>query len=342
MLIKLQLKKNYLSNWLLLFFLVILIGVAIVSDLFQTPTFVGHDLNQYKFLFDKDELKSISGIEITNNLTNVAMENQKSHWQMTSPKNLPANEETIKKIISTLEAIKIKEVHTLDPINISHFSLDTPLTQIAFKFESANAVLKMKFGLINPIDNSTYVTLSDKEAIYQVEAIKSPLESIDLAEFIESRLFPFDNAAIKQIEIYKGVKKQNILQVALYSKNDVWVDKSNVEQNSELVNQFLLQLTSVKSYMILDFITQEQRTIVDDYLNNVAYTVSMVVKDKEFIFYVTNIINGIADLKIEKRQHFIVVSENKIMPYLVNKEMQNVFLKRQSEFTKNFSKKLFD
>ncbi|HLE12923.1 MAG: hypothetical protein A2504_13170 [Bdellovibrionales bacterium RIFOXYD12_FULL_39_22] len=342
MLIKLQLKKNDLSSWLLIFFLVAIVILSTVSDLFQTPVLVGHDVNRYKFLFDKDELKNVSAIDLKNNLTNVSLGNQKTHWQMTAPKSLPANEETVQKIISAIEGIKIREVHTLDQINISHFSLDNPLMQISFKFDNAEAILKMKFGLINSIDNLTYVTLSDKDAIYEVEAVKLPIESYDLAEFIESRPMPFNISDIEQLEIYRGSKKQNILQLSIHQKDGIWLDRANSEIASEQVNQYLQQLTAVRSYMIIDSVTDEQKKIIDDYLSNLAYSVYIQIGGQEFALHASNIIGGIADLKIEKKLYFIVAPEDRAISYLLHKDVQSIFSKRQSDFPKSSAKRPFD
>ena len=342
MLVKLQLRKTALSSWLLGIFLLILIVSASVSQFFQNPTYITHDFYQYKFLFDKNELKTINGITIKNRLTNVVLQKSSNgkNWNMLSPRELPAKSETILKVTSMLEALKIKEVHTLDPINMSHYSLNNPITEVTFSFDKSSNII-MKFGLINPIGNTTYVVLSDKEAIYHVEAPKTPLESLSLADFIESKVFPFKTQSINSLTIFRGDNKKKQIQLQMKQGKEGWIFNNKRKADENRINEYLLMLSNMKSNIILDTIEEKQEESIKKYLDNPMHTVVIDHNNEKITYKISNIVYSIPGLKIGKRQHFLVYPSNRNYIFVVDKLYLTAFSIRQKDLNSISIKKLF-
>ncbi len=341
-----QLKKSMLSYWLLLAFFIMLAIGASISEFFQNPILTTNDFNQYRFLFDKNELDNISLIKLENRLGSFEISKAQSDnvflWNILKPRELPAKTDTVDSIIKTIESIKIKQVHTLDPINLSNFSLNKPLTKIILSIKDSEDIT-IKFGLINSIDNSTYVTVSDKEAVYHVEKLFNSLESISLSNFIESRVFPISINDLKTFELYRGNKLTNFSQLNFqYDIEQKQWTKNNKVLNSEKINSYLNKILNIKSHLILDKVSETLQKKIDKYLEKAIYSLRTVdKKGREIIYKISPIVHSLPDIKIEKRQNFIVSASNRSHPYIINKNNMPLFNKYQKEFKNISVKKLF-
>src|SRR5690606_11305733 len=106
-------------------------------------------------------------IKLTNRLGTFELSrHNKTDWNLTSPRLMPAKPSTIQELIKDLSSLKILKVHRNDALNTSNFSLDNPLISLVLKTELEEEIT-MKLGLINPIDNSAYISLSSADLIYQ-------------------------------------------------------------------------------------------------------------------------------------------------------------------------------
>ena len=181
--------KDTYSNVILLVFALFLVIVTAFSEFFRNPGEINAELNKYRNLFTKEELGDINHFTLINRLGTFKFKRVSDNpsWFMEGPRELPVDISVIEKIISPLENIKIREVYHNDAINYSNYSLDSPLMELIIR-DSSGKDNRIKFGLVNPIDETTYIYTSKDDAIYHVDAFSHSLESLDLADFREGPL----------------------------------------------------------------------------------------------------------------------------------------------------------
>ena len=330
MLIRLETNKSTISFWLLAFFLVTLsVGVGI-SALFQNslqiPENIGHRL-----LFKSSDFENIKKIILQNQLGTFHLKRnyETGKWDISHPRHLPANPKTVQNIINSLSNITIFKIFRLDKINTSHYSLDNPTTVITL-VENDNDEQKIKFGLINPVDNSTYITHSSHNDIYHIKTLDNPVETYVLADFIDSKIFSLPSKEISKINIYRGIRKNNFLNLTISKSNNVWHGKNNRKLSEKKINNFFNKLTSLKSHIILDKTSERLEKNLNKYLKNPLYTVEIEdTNNSKTTYIVTSVINSLPEVKIEKRQNFMIKASNRKFPYILNKDFLNLFAQKQ-------------
>ena len=86
--------RSNITNWILIFFLFILLSGAFVSELFQAPITTSLKLEKYRLLFGPKQFEDINYIQLTNHLGTIELEkkkfDEKKLWFLTNPKSLLA------------------------------------------------------------------------------------------------------------------------------------------------------------------------------------------------------------------------------------------------------------
>lgn len=344
MLVKLQLKKSVISSWILFFFMLALFAGAFISEFFQAPTIAGHQFQGEQYLFDNREFDRVNKISLSNRLDTFHLERsqeEKSSWKLTFPRELPANKLTIDKIFNALKLIKIEKVYSQDPIHISHFDLDNPLMKITL-FDDTKKSETLQLGLINPIDNSAYIMLLESDLIYQVVDLDLSLIKFDLGDFIDSRIFTPSLDSISSVRIFRGNKKLGSVSLQVKSEKGEWIGKNGKELNRDKINDYLTKLSKLKSNFILDKRSEKLENRLKKTLTRPLYTIEIEDRNNNtFTYLVSSVISSLPDIKMEKRQNFIITASNRKHPYLMNKEYLNLFGKTQRTFRKLPIKKFF-
>ena len=134
--------------------------------------------------------------------------NQVSPWHMVSPRDISANSVFIEKLFNALTVIKVKKLLPDEKIANSNFSLDKPTSTLTLIDQNGHAI-NITIGLMNTIDNSTYLKIADRSGIYHVEAPSVSLENVTVQDLIESQIISIDLKTIKNLKIFKGSKKSN-------------------------------------------------------------------------------------------------------------------------------------
>lgn len=344
MLIKIKSKKTTASNWLLGVFTALLLFGAAFSHFFQAPTDSNHDLSKFTSLFNTSTLENSDSITLSNQIGSYSLKKilvpSGVKWSLVSPRKLDAKAQSINGLLETLKKIKIKKIFNKDPINLSNFSLNDPIISIVLGNEKAETTETLQIGLTNPIDSSTYVTFKNKDAIFQVDSLVSPIETYDLAMFIDSNVFPSVANIISQLEIYRGPRSGKPV-LTLKRKENIWLDQQNREINQDRAQEFLAKIVSLKSQIILDVTDEEQQKNIDRYTAKPSYTIILTENGSEVSYMATGLINKLPGIKNEKWQSLIITSSNKSHPMIVSKDALNIFNKRPTHFRKMQIKKLF-
>ena len=325
--INMKTNKTLISTWLLGGFTVILVLSSVISFLFQSNLDLPETLNHH-ILFTHSELENVEKIVVKNQLGKFVLQKSidtPAKWRLIEPRSFPANPQTLKNIYDSLEKISIMRILKKDPINISHYSLNKPFMEIEF-YDKNNSPTYIQFGIINPIDNSTYIAHSAYNEIFQIKTLPYSIESLILSDFLDARIFHTSKDEITALTIYRGFRKYNTPILTLERKDDqTWLinNRPGLKNN---VDNYLDTLLGLRVQMILDKITPETQKSIEQYFNYPLYTVEIKTSENNIITYsVSNIIDTLPDVKIEKKSSFIVKISNVDSPLIVQKENLEAF-----------------
>lgn len=330
--------NDFYSSWLLAIFVFVLIITAAYTKYFNIPGSQDHNLERIRILFNSNDLASVKTLNFKNRLGQFTIENfnskkMGSHWLLTSPRRLFANENTINKIFKVLEDIRIKKVYPNDEITRANFSLNNPNMEITLK-DNTNGSLKVSIGLINPIDNSTYIQSSDSDAIFHIQALPTFLEKLNFSDFIDSNISSVPFNKITTIKIFKKDSKSPQLHLLKDSEGE-WQSIEGRLLDAESIKSYYDNLMTTQTHLILDAITEEQSEAVKTLLEKPIYTLKIYQGEQQVIAYdVSYLINNFPGLKIENKKFLLIQSSNKDYPYVYNKDILKSFYATQYTFKK--------
>lgn len=341
-----QYLKTKASTWSLAFFSSALIVGVLASIFFQAPTKTNHPLNRFRTLIPSSHITSATRLDFTNRLGEFSLEKiSDTEWMLIKPRVLPAKISTINLIFDALQNIKIKEVLVKDLINISNYSLELPLIKIKLNSSSSNQVaeqMEITFGLVNPIDNSTYSMLSQNDAIYHTSALDTALQSLALSDFVDSKIFPVSKENIASFQTYRGSPLRSDLKLSIFKDSNEFKNKRGVRLHPKRIFKFFDDIHAIKSYFLLDKQSPKLQEQLEKLTNDPLYTVIIESKDKtKYTFKISGTIHSLDGIKMEKRKYFLISASHRKYPYLVNKKSLRLFYKTQKSFKKMNIKKLF-
>lgn len=334
------------SNWIILLFFITILILGAGTELFQSPTSIDENLQKFQTVLQTNEISDLTDIQIENKLglfrvqSLKTKENQK--WVLSFPRNLPIKQDKIHKVIDSIKNLNIKNILPLDTINKSNFSLSSPRYTIKFKRLMDQEWTSLYFGLVNPIDNSTYLTLSNKDIIYHVDSINFPLDSLKFTQLIETLIIPLRLSKIQKVAIYKGAQTNVKPRLFFQRFEKTWSNQKNVQLNEKKVTTFLNQLLNIKSLIIVDEKSLALEEKMKEMLKRPSYTLEITdINNNSFTYLFSGQINKLPGIKLSQGKSILVSSSTQTHPYVMKKENLALFLKKQKYFKKLSIKKLF-
>jgi hypothetical protein len=189
----------------------------------------------------------------------------------------------------------------------------------------------IKFGMIDSKNNTTYVGISGKEIIFQIDSFQTPLEKLDLMDFIDPRIFYFSPLKISSIKIYEAEKQIPIL--SLNQSEGKWLGKNGQILSQPKVEEYLKDLNSLKSEVILDQLSDELKFKIKKSLEKQLFMVEIEdFGNKKHYFQIFPVLNSIPDLKIDKKESIIVSVRDSQQQYLISRKFLDIFRKREESF----------
>ena len=329
MLKKLDIHKNFYGNLILSVFVLVLVAGTIMSEFFRAPERVNIELEEYRSLFVGRYLETVTGITLKNKLGTFEFHkvpDETEHiWLMKQPRQFPADNEVMDDIFSSLGKIKIREIYPNDPIYHANYSLDGALVELQLQDADGKENV-VKFGLVNPIDNTTYIYSSRDDAIYHVDALGYGVESLDITDFVDARVFALSPRDINSLAIYRGTKRGRPL-FSMKRDENKWIGKRDRELDTQQVVDYLNRLVAVKSLFIFDKTTEELQRVLDKLMSAPTYSVEIQdVNRISYLYKVMAIDDKLPGFRWEKKRNFIVKASNRDYPYLVDKDFLGTFL----------------
>ncbi|MBT7609727.1 MAG: DUF4340 domain-containing protein [Bacteriovoracaceae bacterium] len=348
MILKLASNRINTSNGLTLFFAIILAFSGLYSEFFQAPTKDNQEFHKNLFLFQEDDIANIDQVLIHNRLGDFVIKRKPGSfaniWELSEPRQLPASQPVVNRILRTLRGIRIRKFYPKGSINLANFSLDAPRMYFEL-FNKDGPKVKIYFGLVNPIDNSTYLMTSDKDSIYHIDSLNTSVEKLGLSDFVDSHIFSFSKKQLTSIKIFRGSNTQvNPLnpQLSVLHGPKGYKNKSGLLLEPNKVEKYLSELLALKSIYILDKITEKLANKLDSILSKPFYTVQVKTTSGEDITYtISTVVSNLPDLKIDKKQTFIIKASNRKYPTILDRTNFKLFGMKSSALKELPFKKLF-
>lgn len=321
-----------LSTALVIGFALILIFLGLFAEVFESET-PEVDLAQiYANPVPVKELQRLKTFKITNKQGSFVLENTNPEgnlegpWQMVEPQSLKVKGDVVPKILDILNVVRVRNFHRLEPINITSFSLDNPNLTLNFTNDK-NKNFEIKVGLINPIDNSAYLSLSSQNQIYQIDPLEMTLESYDLAQLVESRVLALNPDSLMALEIYdpKG------LELKLVKKEAQWFDQSGTLLNESKIKKFFERLEDLKSFSILSNLSGPQQQFMETSMASPVYTLKIITAQGVRSYIISEIKNGIAGMSLQKNHFYALSSDEKKSFVLLDTDQLRAFSTKTNE-----------
>ncbi len=312
-----------LSTILVVFFFLILLFLGLFAEVFESQTPEVDIAQIYANPVPINELQKLRNLRLTNKHGTFIFENTHPDgdltgpWQMLEPQALRLKGDVVAKIIDALNVIRVRNFHRLEPINVTSFSLDNPtLTLLFTNFRNKNFEIKM--GLINPIDNSAYLSLSSQDQIYQIDPIEMALESYDLAQLVESKVLAVNIDSLQSLEIYEA----DGLKLKLLRKDNLWLDQNGVQLADAKIKRFFEKLEEIKSFSILDKLNTEQQVFMERAMATPAYSLKLISAQGVRSYIVAEVKGEIPGMTVVKsdtyalstdeRQSFVLIDRSEL------------------------------
>jgi hypothetical protein len=317
--------RPQLSTILVAFFFFILLFLGLFAEVFESET-PEVDLAQiYANPVPVAELQHLKSMKLTNKQGEFELINThpdghlEGPWQMTVPQSLRMKSEVITKIIEAFNVIRVRNFHRFEPINITSYSLDNPTLTLRFtNFKEKSFEIKM--GLINPIDNSAYMTISTQNQIYQIDPLEIQLESYDLSQLVESKVLALNVESLLSLEVYG----ETGLSMKLLKKEDQWLGDAGIELQPVKVTKFLERLEALKSTSILENLTNEQKELMDRATAVPLYSLKLITTQGVRTYIVGEVKGGIPGTTVNGTVYALSGEERKSY-VLIDKDQLKVF-----------------
>lgn len=313
--------KPSVSTILVVLFFFILLFLGLFAEVFESQSPEVDMAQIYANPVPLNQLKKLQSLRLTNKQGSFLFENTDASgessgpWQMTEPQALKVKSNVISRILETLSVIRVRNFHRLEPINISSFSLDNPTLTLNFT-NSSKQNIEIKVGLINPIDNSAYLSVSGQNQIYQIDPLEIALESYELAQLVDSKVLALNPATLQSLEIYSPTG----LEVKLLKKEDQWLDQAGVTLKTSRVEKFFRDLEDLKSFSILENLTTEQKEFMDKVMATPVITLKIISGQSVRNYLIGEIKGSIPNAPTMKGPVFALSTEDRKSYVLLEKE----------------------
>jgi hypothetical protein len=312
--------KSYISSWFLALFVFSLLVAAMMTELFQLAPDNDLDNSLYANPIKSDILANLKTMVIKNRLGNFTISEENGQWMLKEPRVMPLKTTTKNKIFQALESITVKNIHQYEPINLSSFSLDRPILSLGL-YTKLDEKVTMNMGLINPINNTTYLTVSNQKRIFQTDILLNKMETLELVDFIDARIFSISAKKLTSFELYRGKNREASYAITKTGTN--WASKRFKKISNDSTFNKLNKILNIKAHYILDKQDEQTVTTINNYLQNPLYRIKLKSGDRMVEYKISNLIRSLPNIKLEKRQNFIVKASDRPNPYIVDKQYLN-------------------
>ncbi|MCY4643290.1 MAG: DUF4340 domain-containing protein [Bacteriovoracales bacterium] len=307
-------------KYLSLSFALIIVFFVALNEFFQLPLRPADHLPTFESPVKTSVLETLHSMTITNGFGRYELAKEKGSWELHLPRSLHARNELVEQIITSLKNLRVRHLYQKDKINLQNFSLDNPTIEIHLK--STKQTQKLKIGLINSIDDSTYLMDDQSSLIYQIDLFRPSLQSLGLEDFIDSHIFKETIDKIQQIRVAKHLSKRGLALLNLIQKEKIWSGKRGEKLNQQRVNEWMTGLFSKKAEVILDQRGPELENRIAKIMERPFFSVTFQKNDKSQSRYKLSYpLTSLPGIKLEKKKFILVTSSDGGHPILAHKSI---------------------
>lgn len=143
---------------------------------------------------------------------------QEPQWRIMEPVKTDADQTTLNSMYNALKSLKVEQVVSEEPENLSPFGLDKPLAKITVRMKEGQNPATLLVGQKSPVGYNSYAMREgDKRVLLLSTSLESQFNH-NLLEFREKKLFTFQRDSMESLRIFRG--GQLILELA--KEGDLW------------------------------------------------------------------------------------------------------------------------
>lgn len=317
------------STIMVMSFAVVLAMVGFFAEVFQAPSLPQEMAQLIKNPLPVDKLQHLRTMSFTNKAGTFKFENTnpsglpEGPWRMLEPTSIKARKDFFVKVIQALTDIQVRNVHQADSINTQSFSLDKPLFSLVLG-PIDGAPIEISFGLLNPIDNTTYFSVKDQDWIYQSLALPLPLDTVTADELLDAKALAFNLDEIESIELSPNDLK-------LVKMGTAWENGLGQRLDSKKVEGFLKDLLDLKSYMVLDKLDASQNEAMKIIMHSPKWRLQVSRRDISDTYYVSAPLDRVGSFKLDKSGSALLYREGTLSPIVLDREQLNVFNRKERD-----------
>lgn len=124
-------------------------------------------------------------------------------WQITSPKTLPANQQTVKDMLSALSPLNAERVIVTNAANLQTYGLGTRAVEIDIA-EKNHAEQKLLFGDSTPTGDSAYAMLAGDPQVFTTYLFHKSDFNKSINDLRDTRLVTADPDKMSRIDFIRG------------------------------------------------------------------------------------------------------------------------------------------
>lgn len=327
-----KINQHQISTIALLSFTALILLSAVYTELFR-PQKVSVQKSTQLLVnpIRKDILLDLKTIEIQNYSNSFKITKINNKWKLTNPVKMKSDLKKVREVINALKRIEVKTILKKDKLNLQNYSLNNPLLSI--KLESAlKEEQVINFGILNSIDDSSYLTVNNINAIYQTNIISNKLLKYTFSDFIDASIISIKLENIEKFEIINA-RDNRVLHIAQRVENNWISNKYNTISNKSVENK-LSKILKVSAKVVVDDADEETTNFLNNYITNpkLKLNITKLSPKETDRFIVTYPTTSNKTLKIDKSQNFIIKDISNDIIYLVDKKYLSEFNIRYADF----------
>ncbi len=130
----------------------------------------------------------------------IVLKNLANNWVIAEPKQLPADQDTVKSITSGLSSLSSDRLIDEHPTDLSGFGLTTPAEEIDVTLKNGTTN-KILFGADTPSGTDAYAKLEAKPAVYSVLSSTKSTFDKSVTDLRDKRLLPFNQDKVTAVTL---------------------------------------------------------------------------------------------------------------------------------------------
>jgi hypothetical protein len=199
-------------------------------------------------VFGSQDVEKSKGLELKNTNGDVVIEKDaQNHWQIKSPIQDLADDQTISGMLTSLSSEKFDDVVAEGAVDLKIYGLDNPKDVLTLTLADGKKIA-VKVGIDAPMTGKLYLKRDDEQKVlFGNNSIKFQCEK-SLKDLRDKRIFRGDKSQIESLDIsYKSAAPP--FHVELKKTGPLWMEiKPNAEQaDQETVTSVLSALDSIRA-----------------------------------------------------------------------------------------------